>query len=200
MKRINKILFVLMAMMLFATSCVDDSNELGTVLSKDQISYSVTQDLNKDPGGNTIIMSDMTPGTIPMWDYGTGRSNRVQDTIHFAFKGDYVVKFSAVTAGGIVECDPVTVHVTEDNLLYVNDPLWNLLSGGVGNEKTWLLDIDADAVSKYFAAPLGFSGEDYGWEGACMKDGGDCWTWFPEYKGNEWISGAADFGSMTFNL
>src|SRR5690606_31235654 len=54
----------------------------------------------------------------------------------------------ALTAGGIVEMEPVIIEVTEDNLNYVNDTLWTALTGGVGNSKTWILD-----NGKYGLAP-----------------------------------------------
>lgn len=190
----------MVAVMLLVTSCQDNAPEMEEALTKTQLQYAVTQDLNDAPGGNTVILSNKTAGTISMWDYGTGRSTRAQDTIHFAFKGEYVIKFSAVTGGGIVEGDPVTVQVTGDDLRWVNDPLWTMLSGGVGNEKVWLLDIDANGVSKYFTSPIYFAGDDMVWGHQCSKDGGNCWEWDPDWKGNQWIGNAADYGSMTFNL
>ena len=44
--------------------------------------------------------------------------------------------------------EPVTFTV--DNLFadFISDELWTLLSGGVGEEKTWYLDLDADALSR----------------------------------------------------
>ncbi|MBT1702177.1 hypothetical protein [Chryseosolibacter indicus] len=139
MKNIKFLLLIILGVIAM-TSCEDEAPGLGSELSASEIDFEVVQDYAKDPGGNTVILKNNTPGTVSIWDYGTGKSNRVQDTVHFAFKGDYVIKFSAVTRGGIVELDPVTVKVTEDNLNYVNDPLWTALSGGVGNSKTWILD------------------------------------------------------------
>lgn len=200
MKSFNKIFSVFLAAVFLFASCQDEEHELGQMLDKSEVKFEVTQDLATDPGGNTVILKNNTPGTISIWDYGTGRSNRQQDTVRFAFKGQYEIKFSAVTAGGIVQLDPVVVTVTSDNLNYVNDPLWTAISGGVGKEKTWLLDIDPDGVSKYFTSPVYFSGDDIGWEYECMKEGGDCWYWEPEWAGNQWIGGKGDYGSMTFNL
>jgi hypothetical protein len=203
MNKIKRIFIGILTAVMFATSCVDDDQELGAVLDKSQIDFEVVQDFDASPGGNIVIMRNNTPGTVSMWDYGTGRSTKPTEQICFAFKGTYVIKFSALTAGGIVEMDPVTIEVTEDNLTCVDDPLWNLLSGGVGNEKTWLLDINAEGVSKYHPAPLGFAGLKWGFGNQCVVDPattGDCWTWFPEYAGNEWMAAKADYGTMTFNL
>ena len=177
------------------------------MLDKSEIKFRVEQPQSIDAGGNTVILINETPGTVSMWDYGTGRSNRAVDTVRFAFKGDYVIKFSALTAGGIVEMDSVTVSVTEDNLNYVNDPLWTALSGGVGEEKAWVLDTEA----KFFSGPLSFYGVNNGWlagggpwngnaeETGCY--GSDCWTWSPGlsdiYPG---MMAQGDYGVMTFNL
>ena len=202
-----------LATMFIMTSCQDDSPELGEIPSKSEIDFAVTQDFVKDPGGNTVIMNNSTPGTVSMWDYGTGRSNRANDTVRFAFKGEYVIKFSALTAGGVVELDPITVTVTEDNLNYVNDPLWTLLTGGVGNEKTWLMDANEDIESKFFTSPVYFAGMDnaYGtlaedgnslfWSKVCeVTDGVNCWTYEPNYKSDTWAAAPMDYGTMTFSL
>src|SRR5690606_634008 len=153
---------------------------------------------------NTIIFINNTPGTIAVWDYGTGVSRKALDTIRIAFQGEYTIKRTAVTAGGTVELDPIIITVTDDNLNYVNDPLWTALSGGVGNEKSWFLDIDA----KYFDGPMYFYGTDNGWllEGnewdggdtGCYGD--DCWNWSPVYADNTWLLPDGDYGIMTFSL
>jgi hypothetical protein len=139
MKKFNILILCSLLLVLFAT-CKKSEPELGVLPDKSTIKYSVTQDLQKDPGGNTVVLQNQTPGTISLWDYGTGTSTLNVDTIHFAFKGDYIIKFSALTRAGIVKCDSVVVSVTADNLNYVNDTLWTYLTGGVGKSKTWILD------------------------------------------------------------
>jgi hypothetical protein len=92
--------------------------------------------------------------------------------------------------------EPKTITVTEDNFNYVNDPLWTALSGGVGQEKTWVLDLNAKA----FDGPLFFYGTNNGWQGACTVPNGDCWNWNPVYKDNTWLMPGGDYGTMTFSL
>jgi hypothetical protein len=123
-----------------ATSCQDDEPSLGKKLDPSEIDFQVIQDFEESPGGNMVILRNNTPGTVAMWDYGTGRSNRQVDTIYFAFTGQYQIKFSAMTAGGVVEMEPVVIDVTEDDLTRVNHVLWTNLTGGVGQSKTWILD------------------------------------------------------------
>ncbi|MCC9167005.1 hypothetical protein [Pontibacter harenae] len=196
MKNFKILWYLLLIPMFLITSCEHDSYELGRMLDKDEIKFSVIQDRSIDEGGNTVILINETPGTVAIWDYGTGRSNRAIDTVKFAFQGEYQIKLSVMTAGGVVQMDPVTIQVTEDNLNYVNDPLWTALTGGVGEEKTWILDIEA----KYFDGPLYFYGTENGWQGACMNEGGDCWNWNPVYADNTWLMPNGDYGTMTFSL
>lgn len=204
MKKIRLLIasFLVLGVAFLITSCNPDSGALGELPEKSEIKFNITQDFTVDPGGNTVIMTNQTPGVTLTWDYGTGRSNKKLETVKYAFKGDYLINITAVTKGGIVNLDPVTITVTDDNLSYVDDPLWNMLSGGVGNSKTWVLDLDADGVSKYFAGPMYFYGTDNSWlEGGndgCYGD--DCWNWSPDWKGNEWIAAQGDYGTMTFSL
>lgn len=204
MKKIKILIasFLMLGIAFLIASCQPETYSLGSTPDKSEIDFEITQDFTADPGGNTVIMTNKTKGVVLTWNYGTGKSNKKVETVKYAFKGDYTIYISAVTAGGIVELDPVTITVTDDNLSYVDDPIWNLLTGGVGNSKTWLLDLDAEGTSKYFAGPMFFYGTDNAWleggDAGCY--GADCWNWSPEWKGNEWIAAQGDYGSMTFSL
>jgi hypothetical protein len=202
MKNIKLLITTFLTLVILMSSCSPETYSLDAVTDKSDIDYEITQDFTADPGGNTVILKNKTPGVVLTWDYVTGKSNKAAETVKYAFKGNYTIKITAVTGGGIVELDPYTVTVTQDNLNYVNDPLWNLLSGGVGHSKTWLLDLNADGVSKYFIGPMYFYGTDNAWlqggDNGCY--GTDCWNWMPEWKGNTWIAAKGDYGSMTFSL
>lgn len=202
MKNIKLLITTFLILAVLISSCSPDTYSLDAVTDKSDIEYEITQDFAVDPGGNTVILKNKTPGVVLTWDYVTGKTNKAVETVKYAFKGNYTIKITAVTGGGIVELDPYTVTVTQDNLNYVNDPLWNLLSGGVGKSKTWLLDLNADGVSKYFIGPMYFYGTDNAWlqggDNGCY--GADCWNWMPEWKGNTWIAAKGDYGSMTFSL
>lgn len=152
MKHTIKTLLLLFLPVLAMVSCRKDDHELGRMLDKSEIKYSVTQDLTADAGGNTVILKNLTPQTISLWDYGTGTSTRMTDTIHFAFQGNYTIKFSAQTGGGLVQLDSVVVKVTQANLSYVTDQLYLDISGGPGKQKSWVLDTDG----KYFLGPMTF--------------------------------------------
>ncbi|MFG6685779.1 hypothetical protein ACGK9U_04295 [Mariniflexile sp. HNIBRBA6329] len=193
--------FILCAVGFLAISCQPESYSLGNTPDKSDIKFDITQDFTVDPGGNTVIMTNQTKGVTLTWDYVTGKSNKAVETVKYAFKGDYTIKITAVTAGGLVELDPVTITVTDDNLSYVDDPLWTALSGGVGKSKTWYLDLNAEGQSKYFGGPMSFSGNELGWQKQCLSDNTDlCWIWEPEWASATWIGDAGDYGSMTFSL
>jgi hypothetical protein len=196
MKFIKQLTLLIFIVLIVVLSCKKKDYSLGGVPDKSAINMEVTQDYTVDAGGNTVYLINHTDQIEPLWDYGTGKSTRRVDTIHFAFQGDYTIKRTAVTGGGLVQLDSVIVHVTKDNLNYVNDPLWNALTGGVGNEKTWVLDIDA----KVFDGPIYFYGTNNGWGGECLKAGGDCWNWNPKYTDNTWLMPYGDYGTMTFSL
>ena len=200
MERIKQIKLLLFIAVAAVSSCKKKDYSFPGLPDKAEINMEVKQDLAVDPGGNTIYLINHTDKVAPVWDYATGKSMRRVDTVRYAFKGDYKIARSAVTGGGIVYLDTVTVHVTKDNLNYVNDPLWVLLSGGPGNEKTWLLDLDANGVSLVFDGPVYFSGDDLGWGATCTKPNGNCGTWFPKWSDNTWICPKGDYGTMTFSL
>lgn len=212
--KLIKQLTVLLTIATFAVlSCKKKEYSLGTLPDKSQINMEVKQDLAVDPGGNTVYLINNTAGIEPVWDYGTGKSLRQKDTVRFAFKGDYVIKRTAVTAGGLVELQPINIKVTQDNLNYVNDALWTLLTGGVGNEKTWYFDANPNGDQKFFTSPIYFAGQDnaYGtkaadgksvvWTQVCTNPSGpDCWTYAPNYLNDTWAAEKRDYGFMTFSL
>jgi hypothetical protein len=152
MKKLKYILFTLLGVFALATSCQDDDHSLGGKIDPARVQYEVRQDRSIDPTGNTVILSNLTPGTIPVWDYQTGKSIRAVDTVHYAFKGTYAIKLSVMSGGSLVEVGTTTIEVTDDNLTYVNDPLWTMLSGGAGEEKEWVLDTEG----KYFDGSISF--------------------------------------------
>ncbi|MEB2775359.1 hypothetical protein SYJ56_08570 [Algoriphagus sp. D3-2-R+10] len=83
-------------------------------------------------------------------------------------------------------------------LEYYSDPLWEMLTGGIGSEKTWGLDFNAEGVSEKFKGPLFFSGDGWGWGNQCAIDGGNCWIYDPEWQ--TWMPAPKDYGTMTFKL
>lgn len=190
MKCIKYLIFLGLAVL----SCTpDDDPGLGE--PPFELKFSVTQQSNYD---NKVFLQNLTKETIPLWDYEFGTSTRQMDTVVLPFGRDYWIKFTAFGKGGS-EIDSVRITVTENDEEYFSAPEWNYLTNGADG-KTWKLDIDADGNSKVFKGPVYFSGDDIGYEYACLKDGGNCWWWEADWPGNQWIGEKGDYGSMTFNL
>lgn len=164
-------------------ACTPDEFELQAPLDKSAVKFSVTAD-TQNP--NKFYLKSETPGAQPYWVTPVGTSIKLNDTITIPFAGDYEIQYSVESPGGLVTADPYTFTVTTVDEDFVSDPMWTNLTGGIGNSKTWVLDVDADAKSKYFSGPVYFAGVGYSWE----WDAG--WA--------SWIMPAADYGTMTFDL
>jgi hypothetical protein len=77
-------------------------------------------------------------------------------TFQIPFGGDYTVYFGIITKGGYVKSEPINFTINNTNGSLLTNPLWTLLSGGVGNSKEWVIDLDANGVSKFFTGPMYF--------------------------------------------
>ncbi len=220
MKTRNFKLYTLLVSMVWALfACQPDEYNLGSVLSKEDLEYTITQNAS-DP--NMVILESLTPGVTPLWVTPMGRSTRVKDTLRFPFAGDYEFIYGVQSDGGLVQSDPYQLSITGNNFSYIDDPLWEMLSGGVGNSKTWYLDLDAEKVSRFFTAPIWFFTDTYEWDNLHSEagsnyidtktwaatdaivpnitDGSATWYWKADWAGNTWMCDAADFGTMTFDL
>ncbi len=193
---LTKQLTILILLALLFAACSEEP-ELEGVIPITALDYTISQNPD-DP--NMIILESSTPEVIPHWVTPKGRSTKVKDTVLLPFAGSYNFIYGVLSGGGYVTDDTVSIELTTNNLSYVEDPLWDLLTGGVGNSKTWLLDLDADGVSKYFDGPVSFYGTDNGWGGECLVEGGDCWNWNPVWSGTMWVADQGDYGQMTFSL
>ena len=201
-------------------SCQPESFTLGEVdLTKDDlvqgIAFSVTPDAS-DP--NTIhLKSLLSPEYTPLWEHPQGRSQQNEVILQIPFKGEYTVTFGVLTRGGAVYGEPYVFTIDTDNLNFVNDDFWTAICGGVGNSKTWHLDLNAQGeFSDKFKGPVwywtdtftwdnlhtaqGLTYLDKGWDSANAIIPNTDWYWAADWAGNGWICEAADFGTMTFDL
>ncbi|MCR4033209.1 MULTISPECIES: hypothetical protein [Flavobacterium] len=193
MKSIKILMSSFLMLALLISSCSPDSYSLDGPMDKSDIHFEITQDLAVDAGGNTVILKNTTPGVILNWDYVTGKSDKALETVKYAFKGNYTIKVSAVTDAGIVELDPVTITVTQDNLLYVDHPLWTALSNGVGKQKVWVAD-----NGKYGMAPGAMS---YADPSTTVEFDNFTANWEPEGNANSSTDADMHWGrTMVFSL
>lgn len=160
----------LLAGLFLVTSCKDDDEP------EEAVKYEVTQ---ATQGANQVIVSNQTPNAACLWEWfkegiatpmGTSTSN--DDTINFAFAGTYTVRITvALTAG--TESKETTIVVAQDDLTLFSNPLWTKLTGGPGQEKQWVLDIEG----KYLPGPLSFLGTSWDFVEKKNANQDDAWSW-----------------------
>lgn len=205
MNKIYKFFALLSVVATMFTSCSPDEYALGAKdVQPGDLVEGIAYKIEHDAANPNIVYLKSLMGNkyTPLWNHPQGRSQDQSVTLKMPFAGTYNVQFGVETQGGVVYGDTVSFKVDKLYPDFISDPLWPKLSGGAGKSKTWYLDLNADAVSKYFMGPLYFYGTNDSWESVTngVKVGGDSWNWNPDYKGNSWLMTAADFGSMTFDL
>ncbi len=178
-----KIYTLLLGMVLALFACQPDEYRLEPAITKGDLAYSITQ---KEGEPNMVILKNLTDGVAPVWSTPIGRSFLPTDTLRFPFPGDYKFVYGAESAGGFVQDDTVTVSVDTYNFTYLEHPYWEMLTGGAGQSKSWVLDVDENGTSKVFDGPLYFVGAEYSWE------------WAPGWQG--WAMPKGPYGTMTFAL
>lgn len=216
MNKIFKLFSLLSIVAIMFASCSPEEFALGTKdVKSEELVEGIAFKIEHDATNPNIVYLTSLMGTqyTPLWNHPQGRSQEQKVTLKMPFAGTYDVQFGVQTRGGVVYGDTVTFNIENMYAEFVSDPMWTLISGGAGQEKTWYLDLDANAVSRYFIGPLYFYGTEDNWKSAALYAEGksgdfvketlgitDSWHWDPDYKGNSWLMSAVDFGSMTFNL
>ena len=110
----KKTLYGLMGLTMLFASCstIEDREDAGPILTADQLVFTVKQ---PTAGSNTIILENKTPGTLQYWDWGTGFSNKLKDTIYIPFAGTFKIKFTAFCSGGTVTDSTTFTIAANDN-------------------------------------------------------------------------------------
>lgn len=143
MNKIFKLFTVLFLMALSFTACMPDDVVMPDVDVKPEelvegIAFKIEHDA-KNPN-IVYLKSLMDDSFTPLWNHPQGRSQDKVVTLKIPFAGTYEVQFGVMTRGGVVYGDTVTFEVADMYADFISDPLWTLLTGGVGNEKTWVAD------------------------------------------------------------
>jgi len=184
MKKLIHSIIVVCGLVTLFSGCRPEKIELGPALNKTALQFTVTPS-SSNP--NDIVLKSLTPNATPYWVSPSGNSIKLTDTVNIPFPGTYTIQYAVQSRGGLVYADPVTVTINSIDENTVSDPMWVKLTGGLGNSKTWVLDLDAAGVSKYFAGPFYF--------------GGTGWEWAPAFKDIPWAGvSAGNYGTMTFDL
>ena len=82
-------------------------------------------------------------------------------------------------------------------LKYYADSLFTFLTGGIGKQKTWVLDMNvATGKGTVFNGPMYFSSDDLRWGNVITNNGWGQWQaeWY------DWMFPLKDYGTMTFEL
>lgn len=199
-------------------------------LTTAQLAENTGFSVDVDQSTNQVTFKSLLPTCYSVyWEYGpaptsedvsvSGTSTNSTYQVGVAFDGDYYVRMGVQTRGGIVFSDRATFHINAMNPNLISDAAWTMLTGGVGHSKTWVLDLDAAGTSLKFGGPKWFytsgmnwdtfhnvAGENYldseQWDSSTAIDPTHAsdWYWSADWAGNSWICGAADFGTMTFDL
>jgi len=190
MNKIFKLFSILSLVTIVFFSCAPDAYQLKAPLDKSAVKFSVTTDATNP---NKFILKSLTPNAQAYWVTPVGTSVKLNDTIVIPFpaKNDTIL-YSVETPGGIVTADPHVFDVTTIDADYVSGSMWTYLTGGINKSKTWVMDLDANGVSKYFTCPFYFAG---------LNADGSGWEWDPNFADIGW-SGVSkgDYGTMTFDL
>ncbi|MDL2247733.1 hypothetical protein LJC05_03270, partial [Bacteroides sp. OttesenSCG-928-J23] len=220
MKLKSYIYLLVASVVVLFSACTPDKHELGAKdLTVDDlvegIAFTITHDANNP---NIVYLeSKLDASYKPLWEHPQGRSQDQKVTLRIPFGGTYEVTFGVETRGGIVYGEPTTFEIDDFYAGFVDNQLWTLLSGGVDNSKSWVLDLDNEGVSRFFVGPIYFftlgynwnnlhapNGNNYldteGWDAATAISPSTDWFWTADWPGNPWICDKADFGTMTFNL
>jgi PKD repeat protein len=144
MKNIKYIykLVALAALMLVMFACepqMDDDIDIGQAPGEDQLDFTIT------PGSNDfkfVLTNTSAVSGIVSWDLGNGsKSSAISPTATYPLPGDYVIKMTLITKGGMAS-KTKTLTQTETDYSIFTDEKFILLSGGADDldGKTWVLD------------------------------------------------------------
>ena len=144
--KINHYIYALAgaALMLFGmAACSPDDYDLGDkdVTPADLVegqAYTITHD---DQNPNIVYLKSLMADRYQVnWIEPQGRSQEKEVTLEIPFPGTYDVLFGVNTRGGYVYGDTAHFTVEEFCADFVNNELYTMLTGGVGQSKTWIPD------------------------------------------------------------
>src|SRR5690606_8000592 len=147
-KYLNKIT-VLLFLALAWTGCEVDDPELAEAPTSSQVTFTATP---STANPNIIEFNATAEGCKPLWHFGDGATAEGAQVTHaYPSKGDYTVKLTILTAGGMAaNTKVVSIARTDPTMLDRED--YNFLTGGVNQleGKTWVFSP---------VGPVNFGGE-----------------------------------------
>lgn len=215
-----------MACGLLATACTPEEYSIsGIDLTTEQMNVGQGFNISVDQSTNYATFTSNLQGKTIYWEYGpapeegadyavSGNSVGQSYTVGIAFPGKYYVRMIALNNGGLSYSDPAFFDIENFNTNLISDEAWTMLTGGVGNSKTWVLDMDpVDGTPIYFNGLKWFFTPGQDWNSFHSADGAnyvdadawsasmaidptyaDSWYWTADFPGNSWITTIADYG------
>lgn len=165
------ILSILAAAAIALPACSPDNPELREPSLKvselvEGKAFTITHDAQNP---NIVYLKSLLPaGYQVAWETPQGRSVSDECTLKIAFDGDYQVRMGVDTQAGYIWSDPATFHIDDFCTDFVDNFLWTRLSGGVGQSKTWQLDLalldDGSVKTTFWKGPHWFFNTLFTWD------------------------------------
>lgn len=130
-------LYSLLGIMMLALACdpIEDRDELGPLGKPSDYKFSITQTPGKD---YEVTLKNNSPEVLFSWNYAWGVTRRQEATVRMLVPGDYVIKITATTPGGLVFIEhPITVTDADPDAF--QEPEWQYLTN-FAEGKTWVFD------------------------------------------------------------
>lgn len=154
MKKLNYLLGLTLTLVLFLGSCKkEEEPSLGNPPSAADAAF--TYEATSNP--NVIEFTAANKNLVAKWDFGNGTNAEGSVvTGSYPLKGTYTVTLTVFNSGGS-NSSSQEIIIAEDDLTQLNDPLYNILTGGTSGpgSKTWVIDSTRD--DHFGVHPLGSS-------------------------------------------
>ena len=154
-----------------AVSCSEDTYSLPSPdITAEQLVEGVAFSVEHDAQNPNIIhLKSLMPEKYSVaWVTPQGRRSTNEVTLQIPFDGSYEVQMGVNTRGGYVWSAPYTFTVDDFCAEFVDHYLWTRLSGGVGQSKTWQLDLgvldDGTTKTTYWTGPHWYWNPNYTWD------------------------------------
>jgi hypothetical protein len=133
------------------TACepIEQRAEMSGAMSAGELNISAAPLIRDGVNSNYIALSCDGNAILPSWDYGTGVSQLVRDTVLLLLAGDNDIIFTGLNGDGSTISKTLTVHVDR---CYDVPVEWSYLCGS--GSKTWVFDADPSLKN----GPYGNSG------------------------------------------
>lgn len=129
---------------LFVVSCepMEDSDyQLGGKPKTEDLKFTYTPTSAKP---NIVILENTSDvAGVAVWELGDGSKAKGDSIVaQYPFKGNYTVKMTLYTSGGVSETISQTIAIAADDMSLLNTPMYTALTGGASNlaGKTWVFD------------------------------------------------------------